>query len=551
MAKNYTLKVVKSVRAQGSLSVQQTMEIFPNPGYTVNSDDFSHGTLPSGVESVVFNAIGGKGLINSKINVVVTLSSYAMPNNDAKISIPIVGVARLYTEPVLIPIKLSIPQSINGSSNAVISNTNPSVSSSISNNVITFEGNISQEQDDPEEYELVATLVYDVTSTIINDNTITGVSTDNIFIPDFSLLIDDSVYEITHSQTINNYVSNSHSSPYIVTVDPTQENTNDSLHGLAHKQTANIYVNTKIPIVSGEVYKIEISNGSTKEPSVTIPPTVTKQLKAIEFGNLTIDSRGETRTITVYGDVGSQFKFFAIDAGADGTGTSAFTSGSFYNSANVEFTIASSTSFSKGQSSVSFTLILPAKTTSHVYKIYVEPISGTTTSGQLPLTGSRQTLNQHPNPTLTMQVTNTSSGTFRLGRNHTHGIIVPTGGLITNVFTDNPQYFSLYYEIYARDGTSVLDRVGSSDPIVPTFNSSGTSTNGWSNSNKGVNGGYHLEVSGASTSFFAAGSNTPMTSGYVNAERVVIKADFIVIEQGVKAVTMSLDLENILAEVRN
>ena len=150
-----------------------------------------------------------------------------------------------------------------------------------------------------------------------------------------------------------------------------------------------------------------------------------------------------------------------------------------------------------------------------------------------------------------MQVTNTSSGTFRLGRNHTHGIIVPTVGLITNVFTDNPQYFSLYYEIYARDGTSVLDRVGSSDPIVPTFNSSGTSTNGWSNSNKGVNGGYHLEVSGASTSFFAAGSNTPMTSGYVNAERVVIKADFIVIEQGVKAVTMSLDLENILAEVRN
>tara|TARA_R100000458_G_C8268077_1_gene242946 strand:+ start:266 stop:1816 length:1551 start_codon:yes stop_codon:yes gene_type:complete len=80
--------------AGGSLATSRQIVITPFSGYTVSASDFSHGTLPTGVQSVAFANTATPYQPGNLVHANVTLTAaYAMPSADTSIDIPIVGDA--------------------------------------------------------------------------------------------------------------------------------------------------------------------------------------------------------------------------------------------------------------------------------------------------------------------------------------------------------------------------------------------------------------------------------------------------------------------------
>jgi len=80
--------------AGGSLATSRQIVITPFSGYTVSASDFSHGTLPTGVQSVTFSNTGTPYQPGNLVHANVTLTAaYAMPSADTSIDIPIIGDA--------------------------------------------------------------------------------------------------------------------------------------------------------------------------------------------------------------------------------------------------------------------------------------------------------------------------------------------------------------------------------------------------------------------------------------------------------------------------
>tara|TARA_Y100001938_G_scaffold141868_1_gene212261 strand:- start:2373 stop:4004 length:1632 start_codon:yes stop_codon:yes gene_type:complete len=93
----YTIsKGSRAAASAGSTSATDvTLTITPSSGFTISASDFSHGTLPAGIDDVTFS---NTGVPYSKDNTVIALvdinASYAMPSADTTLDSKITGTAR-------------------------------------------------------------------------------------------------------------------------------------------------------------------------------------------------------------------------------------------------------------------------------------------------------------------------------------------------------------------------------------------------------------------------------------------------------------------------
>lgn len=112
-ALKFTLKKGSSI-SSGTIPTSAFLTILPKPGYTVSASKFTHGTLPTNVDTCVFADTGTAGELYNTVKATVTFSSGFVFNSNTKFKIDINGSADLYKpEEKNIDVRITIQDLIN------------------------------------------------------------------------------------------------------------------------------------------------------------------------------------------------------------------------------------------------------------------------------------------------------------------------------------------------------------------------------------------------------------------------------------------------------
>ena len=315
---NYTISRIIRSEGGGTITARNqtgVMTITPNPGYVVGHADFSHGSLPSSVSSVVFATVGTAFTVSATVTATVTIASdFTMPSNDTTIDIPINGNARRInaenvnntTSLFLTPISATI--GFADTTGFIIENatsSNPSVSVTStgtgSNTVITLGGNVgtptptggsgsgdpdnsAAEQEQVPDYEEIGS--FDVNATgdeVLDETDLPSFATSGFQVGQNHQLADALLFN-TKSVT---------------------QNSNGEVTGATIAIVANIKSGPILPV---DALTIE-ATGKSRTAQSTIPV-----IKNLKFGEGNISEFGETRKLQVFGDIGATFDLDVVDS---------------------------------------------------------------------------------------------------------------------------------------------------------------------------------------------------------------------------------------------
>ena len=362
---NYTISRIITSEAGGSTDPQNqtgVMTITPNPGYVVGHADFSHGSLPSSISSVVFATVGTAFTVGATVTATVTIASdFTMPSADTIIDVSsiITGNARrvnaenvnnttaLFSTPISATISfagttgLSIENATSTNSGVTVGSTGTGVTT-----VITLGGDIATptptsgsgdsdpdnsaaEQEQVPIYEEVGT--FDVTAT--GDDVL-----DETALPSFA--------------TSGFGVGQDHQSAdtLLFNTKSVTQNSNGEVTGATIAIVANIKSGPILPV---DALTIE-ATGKSRTAQSTIPV-----IKNLKFGEGNISEFGETRKLQVFGDIGATFDLDVVDS----SGTSVL---------DVDDAVIVKTgNLDSGESVYEKDVVIPAGSTDRTYSVTI------------------------------------------------------------------------------------------------------------------------------------------------------------------------------------
>jgi hypothetical protein len=357
-ASNVNPLTLTFTRPINSIYKNQTgiMVITPKAGYVVGHTDFSHGTLPTGISSVVFTTVGTAFTVGATVNATVTIASDFTVSADTVLTVPINGNARKLNASDVnntvsqfsTPINANINfNNTNGISISNVTSTNSGVTVSTagsgSNTVITVSGNVNtgeqvgsgdngntddadgQQQQTPNYQEIFTFDVAADSAGIFDQNDIPG-------------------FEFQQTQ-----FNDDDSSPFLFNPQSSTQNSNGETTGTTFSVSANVKENLS------PADNITISaTGKSKTARSTTPV-----IKNLKFGEGVISEFGETRKLEVFGDIGATFDLDVKDS----SGTSIL---------NVDdATIVKTSDLGIGESVYEKDVVIPAGTADKTYSVTI------------------------------------------------------------------------------------------------------------------------------------------------------------------------------------
>ncbi len=315
---NYTISRIITAETGGGTDAQNqtgVMTITPDSGYVVGHADFSHGTLPSSISSVVFATVGTAFTAGATVTATVTIASdFTMPSADTTIDIPINGNARrvnavddnntssLFLTPISATIGFTNTTGLSVENVAVNSDQTGSVTvgtaGSGNSTVITIGGNIgtseptdgSSEDSEQAENQSHGMNHHEIATFDVNATGVTVL--DETDLPSFAV----SGFQVGQDhQSADALLFNTKS---------VTQNSNGEVTGV----TIAIVANTKSgPILPVDALTVEATGKSRPAQSTT--PVI----KNLKFGEGNISEFGETRKLQVFGDIGATFDLDVIE----------------------------------------------------------------------------------------------------------------------------------------------------------------------------------------------------------------------------------------------
>ena len=566
MANYTTTKSAPLVKSAESNTFNITLTIAPKFGYVVSASDFSIDT-----DSLTNISISSKndsstaGTVSNTVLFTIAFQGYNMPSSDTVIGLAIVGDAVLANNNVDIPVSLSldITNQLNefGLSGTFTAATG--YTANTAGGVTTVTGTASSDPDFNEEendqYETIGTIVITPNAQIPDANNTTATLADQE--EPIATVFTESVFPVLNQSNLTE--PDKFVEPFIFTLTGSIENEviSDIKFGETISLTYDVAVNTTNPPVKDFDNVISIVSGSGKRPSAKIPVAINKHIKSMQIsGSTVISPLGQTKNIKIYGDAGAVIDSVVLDR--NGTNIVSITD---------DITLASTGTKSRGIGFASLDVVVGPRSgnynSENSMAFTVTPKAGTT----IPVTANvNRKLYQHPNPELTMNISNTSDLTWKVATVvGGTGITDFTSATLVKQLTGKPlaipsdlshvkgnqESFVLTYVVTANDGTAQIDlRQSNSLPLQPSFDS--TASSDWTNSNYGGgvlgggNGGTHLFMTNLSSKLYNS-NHTEITSGWINGSYAVISAKVFILQWGIKDVTMTLDLNTLLTEIRD
>lgn len=342
----------------------RTLLITPDEGYVLDKDKFTiPSSLPSGVDSITLSNTGFPGEPENNVSVLVAISSsYSASASNNVISLGITGSADLYVKP---------PEgSENTYANAYVwmssvSKPAPSVVTNSLVNGVTADGNNFS--------SLKSSLAVrsGVKTKLLSQRVIAATGKRFLHPPKLSLL---------------NAALNGKHVDLQLDITEVIKDTNNNITGYVY----DLNYTSSVDIYKSDLLKYEIFYKALDKP------TITNEIKIVDFGSKDVDKNGETRRIRVFGDVGARFSMLAKE-----TGQSAF-----FDQDNIVIeSIGKHSGTKKGVNYKSIDINIPPKSTATTYEVKITPGDETKFNSSLGSPPKTYTLNQFPNPTLTFSAT--------------------------------------------------------------------------------------------------------------------------------------------------
>lgn len=348
----------------GRSANDRTLLITPDEGYVLDKDKFTiPSSLPSGVDSITLSNTGFPGEPENNVSVLVAISSSysASPSNNV-ISLGITGSADLYIKP-------------------------PEGSENIYANAYVWLDFV-----DTDSSSAIKALVTGVTS-----------DGDNLKSLKSSLAVKSGVkttlatYRVTANTgkrflhppklaLINSSLDPSKNVELVLDIKSINKDVNNNI--VSYDYALN-YTGS-IDVFKNDLLSYRISTQAFQAP------TITNEIKTVNFGSKDVDKNGETRRIRVFGDVGARFGMQVRE-----TGQSPF----FPLSDFVIDSIGKYSGTNKGVNYKSIDINIPPKSTATTYEIKIVAGDETKFNSSLGSSPKSYTLNQFPNPTLTFSAT--------------------------------------------------------------------------------------------------------------------------------------------------
>lgn len=348
----------------GRSANDRTLLITPDEGYVLDKDKFTiPSSLPSGVDSITLSNTGFPGEPENNVSVVVAISSSysASPSNNV-ISLGITGSADLYVKP---------PEgSDNKYANAYVWLSFIDKHSSTSRTLVS---GVTAEGDNLQSLKASLAIQSGVSTKLASYRISADTGKRFLHPPKLAL--------INSSADADKYVA--------LSLDVTSVSKDVNNNIVSYDYDLN-YISS-FDIYKNDLLKYEISIEAFQKP------TITNEIKRVDFGSKDVDKNGETRRIRVFGDVGARFSISAKE-----TGQSDF----FPETSFVIESIGKYGGTNKGVNYKSINIDIPAKSTATTYEIKItagdETKLNSSSIGSSPKT---YTVNQFPNPTLTFSAT--------------------------------------------------------------------------------------------------------------------------------------------------
>ena len=373
---NHTTSIL-SLKASSSETRTGFIYITPNEGYVVSASAFEVSESITELTTLLADTTTA-GAIGNQIKVTVTLTNYTV-TADGTINLTISDSAVPYVEITEVPITLTIlPGLINNTSGPTIEVTTGTLAGGLSESGGVITGTTPIETENLEDLIYIADIVTTVDAEDTSGTDITSFLTswgsvlDNQVSFNFSTLL----FEVT-STTVG--------------TDPDLEG-----FGGVTSVTESVYLDIKDNVE--EYLNADHTEGFTVNTSVKYKESVdvtSLHVDSISLGSDLISIKGETKTISVYGDAGAAF---TIDWDASDAASSQ-TSG----------TIPANEKFNNGKGVYTESIVIPSATSSKSFELWLVAGANTTLKSGIPSASSKATFNQYVNPTLTMTTSTTDT----------------------------------------------------------------------------------------------------------------------------------------------
>ena len=333
----------------------RTLFISPEPGYVVSKDNFVvPNPLPSNVASITLTDTGTPGEPENTVKVVVGIDpNYTATVNDNVITLGITGDADLYIKPPEGAQTTNVNAFVTISKSIKFCSVSITPESGITNSGDTFSGSVKAGFTNK-----LAT--YTITA--------------------------DSNNRFTTTPTIELETNLISEDDGLIFLEKTSTTTDAEGFITAFQFNLNYFSKVDYFEEQGLIYRITALASA-------IPTQTTNQFNKIDFGVNSVSNTGETRTVSVYGDVGAKMIYELKPTG-----------GQVIDSGVV--TIKQSGDYTSGKDKETFKIKFPPSSTSATYDLkFTRDANSGFNSSSIGSSPKTYTINQFANPTLTISAT--------------------------------------------------------------------------------------------------------------------------------------------------
>ena len=348
MANNYTVpsfstttETINDSIAAGNMVTSGTLTITPKPGYVISASNFTTTSLPSSITSVTFADSSSAGQVGNTVIATATFASGFVINsanglvgNKLDIAIDIDGSAEIFQEQI--EYNLDIFNQQDNADTIVVIDNDDQVGEQVSDNILQalslpINSKASLSYTSQANQTMTSSKSENALIRILNINgkVLKNVSTK---IGSVSVVADSNYYFNKKPYLVN---TNYSKSTFMLLESSVVRDSNN----LITTYNFDIYIKSKKNIKSSLKAKSYIIYKAIAKPT----EKTTKEITRVTFGDNNVSSLGETRQITIFGDVGAEFD---LTVTKDTTGDSILSSTNS-NTTIFDSTVASLDAFNK------------------------------------------------------------------------------------------------------------------------------------------------------------------------------------------------------------